>query len=34
MDGEPRALLLGDGGDLAHELDQIGAQVFDRHVLV
>ena len=34
MDGEARPLLLGDGGDLAHELDQIGAQVFDGHVLV
>ena len=34
MDGEAHALLLGDGGDLAHEFDQIGAQALDRHVLV
>ena len=34
MDGEARALLLGDGGDLAHELDEIGAQAFDRQVLI
>ena len=34
MDGEAHALLLGDGGDLAHEFDQIGAQAFDRHVLI
>ena len=30
MDGEAHALLLGDGGDLAHERDEIGAQAFDR----
>ena len=34
MDGEAHALLLGDSGDLAHELDQIGAQAFDGHVLI
>ena len=34
MDGEAHALLLGDCGDLAHEFDQIGAQIFDRQVLI
>ena len=34
MDGQACPLLLGDGGDLAHEFDQISAQVLDRHVLV
>ena len=34
MDGEARAFLLGDRGDLAHEREEVGAQVFDPHVLV
>ena len=34
MDGEAHALFLGDGGDLAHERDQVGAQAFGRHVLI
>ena len=34
MDGEARAFLLGDRGNLAHERDEVGAQVFDRHLLV
>ena len=34
MDGEPSALLLGCRGDLAHERDEVGAQILDRHVLV
>src|SRR5580692_10746165 len=34
MDGETRALLLGDRGDLAYERDEVRPQVFERHVLV
>ena len=34
MDRKAHAFLLGDGGDLAHEFDQIGAQALDRHVFI
>ena len=34
MDGEPRALLFGDFRDLAHEGDEVGAQVLDPDILV